>query len=91
LPRFIARKKVIDELSVRGVIKNVQDDYKMILPRCSRTNDIIEYLLKEQWFVRCTTLARRAQKAVENGELKISSNNDGTYEQLWYNWLDNIR
>lgn len=71
-------------------MRGVEDDHRMILPRCSRTNDVIEYLLKEQWFVRCSTLAKQARKAVENGELKINSDN-GIYEQSWYDWCDNIR
>lgn len=62
----------------------------MILPRCSRSHDVIEYLPKEQWFVRCTTMARQAREAVKNGELRIDSS-DSDHEQLWYDWLENAR
>ncbi|XP_029166045.1 valine--tRNA ligase, mitochondrial-like isoform X2 [Nylanderia fulva] len=91
LSRFVARERLMNELSVRGIIRGVEDHHRMILPRCSRTHDVIEYLPKEQWFVRCTTMAKRAQEAVKNGELRINSSDGGIYEQLWYDWLENIR
>ncbi|XP_029679139.1 valine--tRNA ligase, mitochondrial-like isoform X1 [Formica exsecta] len=90
LSRFITRERLINELSTRGIVKSVEDRHRMILPRCSRTHDVIEYLPKEQWFVRCTTMARRAYEAVKNGELRIDSSDSG-HEQLWYDWLENPR
>ncbi|KYQ52374.1 Valyl-tRNA synthetase, mitochondrial [Trachymyrmex zeteki] len=89
VPRFITRKRLMDQLSVRGLVKGVEDNHRMTLPLCSRTHDVIEYLPKEQWFLRCTTMAKRAHEAVANGELKIYPSEDGIYEQMWYNWLEN--
>ncbi|KAG5330802.1 SYVC ligase, partial [Acromyrmex heyeri] len=89
VPRFITRKRLMDQLSVRGLVKGVEDNHRMTLPLCSRTHDVIEYLPKEQWFLRCTAMAKRAYEAVANGELKIYPNEDGIYEQMWYNWLEN--
>lgn len=91
LSRFVARERLMNELSARGILRGVEDHHRMILPRCSRTYDVIEYLPKEQWFVRCTTMARRAQEIVKNGELRIDSSDGGIHEQLWYDWLENIR
>ncbi|KYN06455.1 Valyl-tRNA synthetase, mitochondrial, partial [Cyphomyrmex costatus] len=91
VPRFITRKRLIDQLSVRGLVKGVEDNHRMTIPLCSRTHDVIEYLPKEQWFLRCTTMAKRAHEAVANGELKIHPSKDGIYEQMWYNWLENAR
>jgi len=79
----------MDQLSVRGLVKGVEDNHRMTLPLCSRTHDVIEYLPKEQWFLRCTAMAKRAHEAVANGELKIYPSEDGIYEQMWYNWLEN--
>ncbi|KYM77237.1 Valyl-tRNA synthetase, mitochondrial [Atta colombica] len=89
VPRFITRKRLMDQLSVRGLVKGVEDNHRMTLPLCSRTHDVIEYLPKEQWFLRCTAMAKRAHEAVANGELKIYPSEDGIYEQMWYNWLEN--
>ncbi|KAF7391781.1 hypothetical protein HZH68_011324 [Vespula germanica] len=87
LPRFLARDKMLNELTNRGLLRGIES-HKMTLPRCSRSGDIIEYLLKEQWFVRCKDMAQKALQAVKDGSLKIDPN---IYESLWYNWLENIR
>ena len=59
----------------------------MQIPVCSRTGDIVEPLLKPQWYVDCTDMARRAVEAVRNGELSITPKE---HEQTWYRWLENI-
>ncbi|XP_012528104.2 valine--tRNA ligase, mitochondrial isoform X3 [Monomorium pharaonis] len=91
VPRFITRRRLMDQLSARGIVRGVEDNHQMILPLCSRTNDVIEYLPKEQWFLRCTTMAERAREAVANGRLKIDPSDDSIHEQMWYNWLENAR
>ena len=58
----------------------------MQIPVCSRTGDIVEPLLKPQWYVDCTDMARRAVEAVRNGELSIKPKE---HEQTWYRWLEN--
>lgn len=60
----------------------------MCIPRCSRSLDIIERMLKEQWFVKCETMAQKAIGAVEDGHLNIIPD---VHKQLWYDWLGNIR
>ncbi|XP_025987629.1 valine--tRNA ligase, mitochondrial isoform X2 [Solenopsis invicta] len=91
VPRFIARKRLMNQLATRGMMRGVEDNHQMILPLCSRTNDVVEYLPKEQWFLRCTTMAERAREVVANGKLKIDPSDDGIHEQMWYNWLENAR
>nr|XP_012217510.1 PREDICTED: valine--tRNA ligase, mitochondrial-like isoform X1 [Linepithema humile] len=91
LPRFITREKLVNELSTRGLVRSVEDNHQMILPRCSRTYDIVEYLLKEQWFVRCTAMAKRAHEAMKDGKLRINPSDGDIHEQLWHNWLENAR
>ncbi|XP_078041025.1 valyl-tRNA synthetase, mitochondrial isoform X2 [Augochlora pura] len=86
-PRFIAREKVLNELSNKGLLRRVCD-HEMSIPRCSRSQDIVEYILKEQWFVKCESMARKAIIAVKEGHLKIVPT---VHEQSWYDWLENIR
>lgn len=81
----------MNQLSERGILRGVEDNHRMILPLCSRTGDVIEYLPKEQWFLRCEIMAKRACEAVANGELKIDPGDDGIHKQMWYNWLENPR
>ncbi|KAF3422053.1 hypothetical protein E2986_01130 [Frieseomelitta varia] len=87
LPRFIAREKVLNELSNKGLLKSISD-HNMYVPLCSRSHDVVEYLLKEQWFIKCKDMARKAIQAVKQGHLKIVPN---SYEDSWYNYLNNIR
>ncbi|XP_014598391.1 PREDICTED: valine--tRNA ligase-like isoform X1 [Polistes canadensis] len=87
LPKFLARDKMLNELANKGLLRGIES-HKMILPRCSRSGDIIEYLLKEQWFIRCKDMAEKALQVVKDGSLKIDPT---IYEPLWYNWLENIR
>jgi valyl-tRNA synthetase len=53
------------------------------LPSCSRTNDIIEPMLKEQWFVRVSKLFDICGQAVKNGHLQI---NPEHRIKLWNNF-----
>uniref|UniRef100_A0A671VIJ0 Valine--tRNA ligase, mitochondrial n=1 Tax=Sparus aurata TaxID=8175 RepID=A0A671VIJ0_SPAAU len=49
-----------------------------------RSGDIIEPLLKKQWFVRCDKMA---EKAVDDGQLEIIPH---LYTKTWKNWLSGI-
>ena len=87
LPRFLAREKVLNELAHRGMLRKVCG-CKMSVPICSRSRDVVEYLLKEQWFVKCKGMAEKAMQAVKENRLKIVPS---THEQVWYDSLSNIR
>ncbi|XP_026675476.1 valine--tRNA ligase-like isoform X2 [Ceratina calcarata] len=87
LPRFIARRKVLNELTNRGVLRGISD-HEMCIPLCSRSHDVVEYLLKEQWFIRCKDMAQRAAETVRQNRLVLVP---PIHEQVWYDYLDNIR
>uniref|UniRef100_A0A672Z2W6 Valine--tRNA ligase, mitochondrial n=1 Tax=Sphaeramia orbicularis TaxID=375764 RepID=A0A672Z2W6_9TELE len=59
LKRFDARQRVVDALTERKLFRG-KKDHSMALPICSRSGDIIEPLLKKQWFVRCGKMAKKA-------------------------------
>lgn len=59
----------------------------MQIPICTRTGDIVEPLLKPQWYVDCTEMASRAVDAVKKGELEILPKE---HVNTWYRWLENI-
>ncbi|XP_023246820.1 valine--tRNA ligase, mitochondrial-like [Copidosoma floridanum] len=87
LPRFIARKKILTDLANMGSLVSVKD-HEMQVPRCSRTGDVIELLLKEQWFIKCEEMAARAFKAVKNGSLKLDP---AFHEKTWFDWLSETK
>ncbi|XP_069630098.1 valine--tRNA ligase, mitochondrial isoform X3 [Haliaeetus albicilla] len=84
--RFVAREKVVAALAERGLYRGTQD-HAMTLPMCSRSGDVIEYLLKSQWFLRCREMAERAREAVTSGRLQLVPK---FHEKNWKMWMDNI-
>ncbi|XP_058864914.1 valine--tRNA ligase [Acipenser ruthenus] len=87
MKRFDARKAVLEALKQRGQFKEVKDN-PMVVPVCSRSKDVVEPLLKPQWYVSCEEMGRQAAEAVRSGELKIIPE---THLKTWFNWMDNIR
>uniref|UniRef100_A0AAZ3PBK5 Valine--tRNA ligase, mitochondrial n=1 Tax=Oncorhynchus tshawytscha TaxID=74940 RepID=A0AAZ3PBK5_ONCTS len=84
--RFDAREQVIDALTEKMLFRGKRD-HAMSLPVCSRSGDVIEPLLKKQWFVRCGEMAQRAIQAVDEGQLEIIPH---FYNKTWCSWLSNI-
>uniref|UniRef100_A0A8C5MKW8 Valine--tRNA ligase, mitochondrial n=1 Tax=Leptobrachium leishanense TaxID=445787 RepID=A0A8C5MKW8_9ANUR len=85
LPRFDAREKVLAGLKDKGLYRG-ECEHAMQLPICSRSGDVIEHLLKSQWFVSCTEMAQKALQAVDSGFLKLTPS---FHEKTWRNWLSN--
>ncbi|KAJ1146815.1 hypothetical protein NDU88_013074 [Pleurodeles waltl] len=84
--RFHARDKVVAALRQQGLYRGTRD-HSMLLPVCSRSGDVVEYLLKSQWFVRCAEMAKSASQAVDSGRLQIIPSVHG---KVWKKWLSDI-
>jgi len=85
--RFDAREAVTKALEAKGLLRGKADN-KMRLGQCSRTGDIIEPLIKPQWYIKCDTMAAKAVKAVRSGELRIEPKD---HEKTWFYWMENIK
>ncbi|CEG49049.1 valine-trna partial [Plasmopara halstedii] len=85
--RYDARIAVEKALEAKGLYHGKQDN-KMRLGICSRSGDIIEPLVKPQWFINCDQMAKDAMAAVTNKELTILPE---SHEKTWFRWLENIR
>jgi len=85
--RFDARVAVLKALKEKGLFRGEADN-PMAIPKCSRTGDIIEPMLKPQWWVGCEGMAKRAADAVRTGQLTIRPKEQ---EKEWFKWLDNIQ
>uniref|UniRef100_A0ABM5FIN7 Valine--tRNA ligase, mitochondrial n=1 Tax=Pogona vitticeps TaxID=103695 RepID=A0ABM5FIN7_9SAUR len=85
LNRFVAREKVLAALKERGLHQGSKE-HPMVLPLCSRSGDVVETLLKHQWFVRCEAMGRAALEAMESGHLKFTPK---FHEKTWRTWLLN--
>uniref|UniRef100_A0A3Q3J4C9 Valine--tRNA ligase, mitochondrial n=1 Tax=Monopterus albus TaxID=43700 RepID=A0A3Q3J4C9_MONAL len=84
--RFDARQRIVDALVEKKLFRG-KKDHAMTLSICSRSGDIIEPLLKKQWFIRCNEMAKKAIQAVEDGRLEIIPH---FYTKAWTNWLSSI-
>ncbi|XP_071449682.1 valine--tRNA ligase isoform X1 [Hetaerina americana] len=87
MPRFAARKAVLAALKEKNLYRETKDN-PMVVPICSRSKDVVEPIIKPQWYVKCDEMAANAKKAVESGELKIIPEH---HKKTWYHWMDNIR
>lgn len=59
--RFECRVQIEKKLTeLKLMVDKKPNEKKMQLPRCSRSGDVIEYMLIPQWWMDCTDVARRA-------------------------------
>ncbi|RVE54378.1 hypothetical protein evm_000863 [Chilo suppressalis] len=87
MKRFDVRRSIIKCLEQLKLYRETKD-HAMVVPQCSRSKDVVEPMLKPQWYIRCDTMAAEAIKVVKNGELKIIPD---VHEKIWYHWMENIR
>ena len=87
MKRFEARKAVLEALEKKGLYRETKEN-PMVVPMCSRSKDIVEPLIKPQWYVKCGDMAKEAMKAVKNKELKIIPE---MFEKTWYTWMEGMR
>jgi len=85
--RFDARLKMEEDMKQLGIFKGKRKN-PMKIGRCSKTGDLIEPLLKPQWYVACKGMADMSIDAVKKGDLKIIPEN---FVQTWDQWLGNIQ
>jgi valyl-tRNA synthetase len=87
LDRFEARARVLADLQEQGLLAETRS-HKLMVPRCGRTDAVVEPMLTDQWFVRMDSLARAGLDAVARGAVKfVPENWTTTYNQ----WLTHIQ
>ena len=85
--RFNARYRVIEELKKLGLYTR-QESNKMVVPTCSRSGDVVEPLLKPQWWMRMEPLTKPAIAVVESGELVIRPE---LQKRQYLQWMRNLQ
>ncbi|MDP3702696.1 MAG: valine--tRNA ligase [Hylemonella sp.] len=97
LDRFVARKAIVKDLEAIGALVETKK-HKLMVPICTRTGQIVEPMLTDQWFVAMTkvseqdptgkSIAQKAIDAVDSGAVKfVPENWVNTYNQ----WMNNIQ
>ena len=87
LDRFKVRKLVIEKLNELSLLEK-EEKYHISVPRGERSNVVIEPKLSHQWYVKTAEMAARANKAVNNGEIKFHPQN---WDKTYFNWMNNIQ
>ncbi|CAI9716594.1 valine--tRNA ligase-like [Octopus vulgaris] len=87
MKRFDARQAVVKSLKQKDLYHGTIN-HSMMLPVCSRSKDVIEPLLMDQWFLNCKEMATKATQAVTNHLLCFIPD---YYDSIWFHWLQNIR
>lgn len=90
MPRFKARQAITEALQQKGLYRGSKNN-EMRLGVCSRSNDVVEPLIKPQWYVDCNVMAKQALDVAmdaENRKLEIIPKQ---YAADWKRWLENIR
>jgi valyl-tRNA synthetase len=85
--RFTARATIVDFLKEKGLFRGTADN-PMRLGLCSRSKDVIEPVLKPQWWVACGGMAAAAAAAARDGRLEVLPKE---HEATWHRWLEGIR
>ncbi len=87
LSREECRKRIVEELKEQGFLKSMKKHIHAV-GDCYRCKTVIEPNLSMQWFVKAKPLAKRAAKAVRDGEMEFVPK---TWENTYFEWMDNIR
>jgi len=97
MDRFVARKQIVKDLEAQGLLVETKK-HKLMVPICTRTGQIVEPMLTDQWFVAMSkvsdkdptgkSIAQKAIDAVESGAVRfVPENWVNTYNQ----WMNNIQ
>ena len=87
LDRFKVRKVVLEKLKNKDLLVK-EEKHPISVPRGERSNIVIEPRLSYQWYVKTADMAKKANAAVNKGEVKFHPNN---WIKTYFNWMDNIQ
>ena len=85
--RYDCRNKILKRLDEMGLLRGKHPN-KMVLQKCSKSGDIIEPMVKAQWWINCKDVSKRAIDEVNSGKLKIIPE---FHRQTLFAFLENIR
>ena len=87
MDRFDARAELLNELKQNDCLIK-ESEYESTLPYGDRSDQILEPLLTDQWYVDAKTLAKPAIEAVKTKEITFVPAN---WEKTYFQWMDNIQ
>lgn len=93
-----ARQAILEELTAKGLVERIDEEYVHNLSVCYRCDTPVEPLPSEQWFVAVdktfrhswfskTTLKKLALKAVSSGKINIVPDR---FVKVYGHWMNNL-
>lgn len=86
LDRFVARKKVLEDLKALGALIK-EEPHVSKIPRGEKSEAVIEPFLTEQWYVSMKPLAEPAIDAVRSGKIKLIPD---VWNKTYFQWMENL-
>ena len=87
MDRYEARKAIVKELEEEGYLVRIEA-HKHNVGTHDRCHTTVEPMVKKQWFVKMSEMAKPAIEAVKNGDLRFVP---GHFDRTYLHWLENIR
>ncbi len=87
MDRFEARKQIVKDFEEIGQFVKKKDIVHSV-GKHERCKHIVEPLIKQQWFVKMDTMAKKALDVYYNDELRFIPDRFG---KIYTNWLENIQ
>lgn len=86
MDRVAAREAVVVALDEAGLLVS-RDDHTHQVGTCSRTGDVVEPLLSDQWFLQVRPMADKALAAVRAGDTRVMP---PRLQAFFVDWLENL-
>ncbi|KAF4637032.1 hypothetical protein G7Y89_g1050 [Cudoniella acicularis] len=84
--RFDVRYTIQEDLKKADLYVDKKDN-PMTVPLCDKSKDVIEPLMKPQWWMKMKDMSEDALKVVTSGEIKILPE---TAEKSYIRWMSNV-
>ncbi|BEI85358.1 hypothetical protein CcaverHIS002_0507590 [Cutaneotrichosporon cavernicola] len=87
MKRFHVRNAIVAALKEKGLYVG-QEDNAMSIPICSRSGDVVESIMKPQWWVSCKPMAEEVLERTAKGELELKPK---SMQGDWTRWMENMQ
>ena len=85
--RYDAREILEKKLDEEGLLRG-KEDHEMRLAVCSRSGDVIEPMLRPQWYVSCAGMGADADAMVRDSDVEVLPVDQ---RDEWHRWLGSIQ
>lgn len=86
LDRFEARKRVVADLEAGDYLVKIEQHVHNV-PYSEKGNNIIEPLIREQWWIKIAPLAKPALDAALDGRIKFVPDR---FKKVYTDWMENL-